>query len=89
MDAEVRLVAQVQGLDFIDPLVLWAPSTHQMMLLPEIALFATDNTQQLDINNCNKLSVCMSDLRLASWIPPLQSSLNPPAHFKDTRIDIE
>ena len=89
MDAAARSLAQVRGLNFIHPSVLWAPSTHQMMLLPEIALFAADNARQLDIDHGDNLSVRTSDSRLASWIPPLQASLNPPAYFKDTRIDIE
>ena len=89
MDAAALSVAQVRGLDFIDPSVLLALSTHQMMLLLEIALFATDNTQQLVINDDNNLSVHTSDSRLASWILPLQSSLDHPAYFTDTRIDIK
>jgi len=87
MDAAARSIAQV---DFIDPLVLWAPSTHQMRLLPEIALFATDNARQLHIDHDDNLSIRTSDLRMASWLPPLQTPHNPPtAHSKVTRIDIE
>ena len=88
MDTAAKSVAQVHGSDFVDRSVLWAPS-NQHMLLPEVALFATDNAQQLDIDSGNNLSVRTSDSHLASWIPPLQSSLNLPAYFKDTRLDIE
>ena len=41
MGTAARSVAQIRGSDFVDPLVLWAPS-NQQMLSPEIALFATD-----------------------------------------------
>ena len=56
MDAAAQAVAQICGPDFVDPSFLWAPS-HQQMLSPEIALFATDTPRQLYIDDGDSLTM--------------------------------
>ena len=87
MDAAAQSVAQIRGSDFVDPLVLWAPS-HQQMLSPEIALFAMDAPRQLHVDDGNNLTIRTADSRLASWTP-FQFSQIPPSPRVDNRLDIE